>query len=83
MSLIYLTVNKSMSILDVITKETKFGRGNGMKLSRDEQVALSAFNCLSESQKKHILEVMDYLISLRSSQPLYPSTRLTSPDLRR
>jgi hypothetical protein len=70
-----LTLNK--------IKNIRRSKGVGMKLSRDEQVALNAFNCLSESQKKNILEVMDYLISLRSSQPLYPSTRLTSPDLRR
>jgi hypothetical protein len=47
-----------------------------MKLSKDEQVALNAFNRLSESQKKHILEVMDYVISLPLSQSVHQSSRL-------
>ena len=64
-------------------KNIRRSKGVIMKLSKDEQVALNAFNRLPESQKKHILDVMDYLIFLRPSQPLYPSTRLTSPDLRR
>ena len=54
-----------------------------MKLSKDEQVALNAFNRLPESQKKHILDVMDYVISLPPAQPEYPSSNLLPSSLHR
>ena len=62
-------------------KNIRRSKGVIMKLSKDEQVALNAFNRLSESQKKHILDVMDYVISLPPAQPEYPSSKLLPSSL--